>query len=100
MDPELGALEGTDLLEDLRMLREATELSLREDQVAVGNNLKNTATATDQFRLDAELIIDCSRQTGSRGTIVSFGAVFDGDSHSPLHWCVAARWNEHTAISA
>ena len=88
MDSRLGALEVADLFEDLVILREATQCLLREDQIAVGNDLEDTAAAIDQLCLDAELALDGGRQTGGLGAVVSFHAVFDGDSHGLLLWRV------------
>ena len=54
---------------------------LGEDPLAVDHDVKNAATARNEFRLDAELFLDFRRQTGSAGVIVSLGAVGDRNLH-------------------
>jgi hypothetical protein len=60
-------------------LREASEPFLGEDEVVADGDLEDTTAALDQLRLDAELLLDLSRQTGGAGVVVSAGAVLDGD---------------------
>ena len=75
-----------ELLLDLSRLREAAELFLGEDEVVPHGDLEDATAATDQLRLDAELLLDLSRQTGGARIVVSTGAVLDGDisRHSSL----------------
>lgn len=51
------------------------------DQVAVGLDIEDAAAAFDQFALDAELVLDCFRQTDGLWRVVSLNAVFDRNVH-------------------
>jgi hypothetical protein len=76
---ELGGdplLEG---LNDLAGLREAAQGLLGEDQVVPDRDLEDASAAADELGLDAELLLDLSRQTGGAWIVVSARAVFDGD---------------------
>src|SRR5881394_1381198 len=72
-----------DLLQDLARLGEASELLLREDQVAVQHDLELSAAALDEGGLDAALLLHLGRQTGGPWKIVSSDAV--GDLELPTH---------------
>jgi hypothetical protein len=75
-----------ELLLDLSGLREAAQLFLGEDEVVSHGDFEDAPMAADQLRLDGELLLDFSRQTGGAGVVVSASAVLDGDScrHSLL----------------
>jgi hypothetical protein len=61
------------------VLREAPELLLREDQLAVDRDLD--AGAGDQLGTDLRLPLDRIRQTGGARLVVSNHAVFDRYLH-------------------
>src|SRR5262249_10035426 len=67
---------------------EAALLLLREDQLAVHADLELTAASLDERAVDAALLLDLGRQTGSPGQIASLPAVADLDVH---RWFVAER---------
>ena len=48
---------------------------------AVDVNVEDAARTFDQNRLDVILRLDCVRQTGGSGQVVSLGAVLDADPH-------------------
>jgi hypothetical protein len=79
-EPRLRHQRGQ-LVEDLIVFGEPAGLMLTVDQSAIHLYIEDPAAALDQFRLDAVLLLDRSRQTGSLGQVVSFDAVGDGDSH-------------------
>jgi len=66
-------------LKDLAGLREAAQLLLGKDQVVPDGDLEDASAAADELGLDAELLLDLSRQTGGAGIVVSARAVLDGD---------------------
>jgi hypothetical protein len=66
-------------LKDLAGLRETAQLLLGEDQVVPDRDLEDASAAADELGLDAELLLDLSRQTGGAGIVVSARAVLDGD---------------------
>ena len=66
------------------MLGEATFVVLGEDQITIDDDVKDPARAFDELGLDAEFVLDCVRQTGSRGQVVSHPAVFDADLHADV----------------
>jgi hypothetical protein len=68
-------------LEDLFGLRIAARLVLREDQLAVEDDVEDAAVAANQLGDDAGLPFDLGRQTGGPGEIVSTSAVGEGDLH-------------------
>jgi hypothetical protein len=72
-------------------LREASQLFLGEDQVVGHGDLEDATTATDQIGLDAELLLDLSRQTGGAGVVVSARAVLDGDGARRGHGVLLSR---------
>jgi hypothetical protein len=63
------------------VLREAPELLLREDQLAVDRDLEDAAGAGDQLGTDLRLPLDRIRQTGGARLVVSNHAVFDRYLH-------------------
>jgi len=69
------------LSEHLVVLGEAAGLELAEDQLAVDADVEDAAAALDQLGLDAELALDCVRQTGGLGKVVSLAAVLDRHFH-------------------
>ena len=76
---ESGADALLELLLDLSGLREAAHLFLGEDKVVPHGDFEDAPVAADQLRLDTELPLDFSRQTGGARVVVSTGAVLDGD---------------------
>ncbi len=71
-------LEG---LDDFSIFRKSAGLMFAVDQVAVGLDIEDAAAALDQFALDAELVLDCFRQTDGLWRVVSLNAVFDRNVH-------------------
>jgi len=59
-------VRGDDRL-DFVGIREASQSSLREDQLAVESHFKDPVAPLDELRLDAELAPDLVRQTGGSG---------------------------------
>ena len=55
---------------------------LRVDEVSIHDDVKNSAAAFDQFRLDTRRFFDCVRQTGGLRGVVSLHAVGDADLHA------------------
>mgnify|MGYP000605792183 CR=1 FL=1 len=49
------------------------------DDLAVSVYVENTAAADNQLRLDPQSFLDCGRQTGGLGKVVSYLAVSDAD---------------------
>jgi hypothetical protein len=82
----LGGHALLELFLDLARLGEAAQFLLGEDKVVADGDLEDASVATDQLGLDAELLLDFSRQTGGTGVVVSARAVLDGDTrgHSRL----------------
>jgi hypothetical protein len=64
---------------DLAGVGEAAQLFLGEDEVVPYGDLEDATAAANQLRLDAELLLDLSRQTGGTGVVVSARAVLDRD---------------------
>jgi len=55
---------------------------LREDELAVGEDVEDAAIAPDELGLDAEPLGERGLQTGGPGPVVSAAAVVDGDLHA------------------
>jgi len=68
-------------IDDLPWRRKALLLMLREDHVAVDDDIEHAIVALDQRRVDAELVLDPGRQTGGLRKVVSTTAVLDRDVH-------------------
>jgi hypothetical protein len=68
-------------LDDLSIFGKSPGLMFAVDQVAVGLDIEDAAAALDQFALDAELVLDCFRQTDGLWRVVSLNAVFDRNVH-------------------
>jgi hypothetical protein len=58
------------------------DLVLGKDQLSIGDDVKDAAIAPDQLWLDAELLTDQGRQTGSLREKLSGYAIGDRDTHS------------------
>ncbi len=86
-----AALALLERLDDLGRVRESAGVVLREDQGAVGRNIKDTDAAFDEFRLDVELLRNLGRQTGGLRKVVSSSAVSNcyahGGSFEKAAWC-------------
>lgn len=78
------------MLSDFLMGGKPTQLLLGENQLTVQGDFKNAAAALDQGWLDAVLLLEISRQTGSLGIIVSDDAVFDFDRHGSSRLVIAS----------
>ena len=63
------------------VVREAAHVVLTPNLFAVDVNVEHAAGALDQLGINAELLLDRSRQTGGLGKIISLRAIFDGDRH-------------------
>src|SRR5205823_10132112 len=75
-----------------RSLRgKASLVVLGENALAVDSDVEDAAAAADDLRLDAELFLDLSRQTGGSREVVSNAAVINSYLHS---W---QRSEEHTS---
>jgi hypothetical protein len=59
---------------------------LGEDPLVVDGDDEDAAAAADDLRVDAQLSLDLSRQTGGSGEVVSNAAVIDSDVHRNLHF--------------
>jgi len=60
------------------------DLSLGEHQIAVHDDLEDTARGFDQLNIGVGVrFLDLGRQTGGPRLVASDAAVFDGDLHSP-----------------
>ena len=74
------------------MLGEAAGLVLAEDQVAVEADIEDPAGALDQFGFYPVFALDCLRQTGGLGQVVSLLTVLDRNVHrsppGPAGTCV------------
>ncbi len=60
---------------------ESAGVVLAPDARAVHLHVEDPAPSLDQFRLDAELVLDRFRQTGGLGVVVSLHAIGDADLH-------------------
>jgi hypothetical protein len=77
-------LPARDELQDFALLREAVELELREEELAVDGDLEPAAVARDERERGEpalERLEQSSRQTGGLGLVVSHRAVLDLDLH-------------------
>jgi hypothetical protein len=59
-------------------------LVLRENQLAVRSYVEDSPVARNELGLDPELFLDCFRQTGGNGIVVSDFAEFDRDVQQRL----------------
>jgi hypothetical protein len=71
----------TQRVEDLPVLRVPFLGVLREDHLAVGDDVEDATVTFDQLGLDAELVLQRVRQTGGSGKVVSTYAVGDRYVH-------------------
>ena len=70
---------------DLAGLREAAGGVLREDEVAVRDDVEDPARARDERHLGAEALLQLGRQTGGAGLVASSGAIRDADVQRIRH---------------
>ena len=63
------------------MLRKAGQFFFAEDQVAVDDNLEDSATTLDEADFHTIFFIQVGRQTGGLWKVVSLYAVLDADIH-------------------
>lgn len=80
------------LREDFRVLGEPVDGLLREDHLAVDDDVEDPAAAFDQLRVDSGLGLDFFRQTGGRRQVVSLHAIRDRNLHRNLR----SEWNSAT----
>jgi len=70
--------------EHLIVLGVPPELFLREDQLAIRDDLEPPAGGLDQLDMGRAVpFLECGRQTGGSGTVVSDDAELDRDIHVP-----------------
>ena len=75
------SLHRFDRLDDLGFCRKTAGLAFGEDLPVVGRNDEDAAAAADELGLEAGLLPDLGRQTGSPGKVVSNAAVVDSNVH-------------------
>ena len=66
---------------NLGVLRKAGQFFFAEDQVAVDDNLEDSATTLDEADFHTIFFIQVGRQTGGLWKVVSLNAVLDADIH-------------------
>ena len=69
------------LCDDLIVFRKDSGVVLRVNLVAIGDDIKDTSAAFDQFALDTSCCSHCIRQTDGFGRVVSLDAVRAGHVH-------------------
>ena len=85
-------------LDHFGIFRKAPLGVLRKDQRAVDGDVEHTAVPARQVRVDAKLSLECGRQTGGLGKVVSTSAVRNRDLHRPhsnvgqTHPAARAAW--------
>jgi hypothetical protein len=57
---------------------------LAENELAIGDDIEDSAVAGDQLGFHAQLSLDFSRQTGGFGFVISLGAIRDVNLHARL----------------
>jgi hypothetical protein len=67
--------------DDLSGLREATGIMLAPDFLAVYHDVEDATGPFDEFGAHPDLLLDCIRQTGGIGVVVSLAAIGDSDGH-------------------
>ena len=70
---------------------ESTDVLLAPDLGAVDVYVENSARTLDELGLDLERLLQCIRQTGGSGKVVSLAAVFDADLHRLC--CLISTWH-------
>ena len=60
---------------------ESTDVLLGPDLGAIDVDVEDPARALDELGLDLKRLLQCVRQTGGSGKVVSLAAVFDADFH-------------------
>lgn len=78
------------LTENLLMLRETVFFFLGEDQLTVHLHFKDPAAGFNQFRLYPDCLLNCFRQTGGLGVVVSLHTIFNGNFL--CHGCLLMFW--------
>ena len=69
------------------------------DQVAIHDDVKDSASAFDQFCLESRRFLNGIRQTGGLRGVVSLYAVGDADSHSEfLCWSEVVSGDHSTSF--
>ena len=76
---------------DLARVGEASPVVLREDQPAINVDVEDAPLAPNQFRVDAELLLEGGGQTGRPRQIVSRDTPGDGDVHRNLRASTIGR---------
>ena len=59
------------------MFREAVDVVLAEDHLAISHDVKDPSSTLDQRRFDTAVVLDRGGQTGRLGFVVSLHAVGD-----------------------
>ena len=83
--------ERFDQVEDFLVFGEAAHVLLAPDLGAVDVDVEDPARTLDQFGLDLERLLQCVRQTGGSGQVVSLAAVLDADLHRLC--CLISTWH-------
>ena len=83
--------QGSDSAHNLAVFRKPALRVLREDQPAIGDNVKHPVITSDQFRFDTEFSGERGLQTGGSGKVVSADAVRNRDLHT-VPSCAAFSW--------
>lgn len=69
------------MVEDFAGLRIASLLVLGKDQLVIYMNVKDPGISLDENRFKASDLLDCGRQTGGPGEVVSTHAVRNRNFH-------------------
>jgi hypothetical protein len=77
--------------EDLILLREAPFGMLREEELAVDDDVEDPIVSLKERGLYARVLVNSGRQTGGLGEVVSAYAIGDLDLHRPGSSC-GGRW--------
>ena len=69
------------MIQYLTVFRKTSGLMLRVDQLAIDFDIKDAASAFDQFGIHPRLCLNRIRQTGGLRGVVSLHAIRDRDLH-------------------
>jgi hypothetical protein len=85
-------------IQNFVVLGKTPRLLFAEDDDAVGSYVKHAAAAGDEFGDNTQRFLDCIRQTGGFGQVVSLRAVGDAHLHADLLFQVCAPLRREPAI--
>jgi hypothetical protein len=88
---------GSQRVDDLALRRKSSRIALGEDLLVVDGDDEDAAAAAHELRVESELFLDLSRQTGGSRKVVSDAAVVDSYVHDSKDVRMLECWKVRSA---